>query len=143
MNPWSLRSAALAATAATALLSFASVAAPTSTQLLIKAVGSGSLASAAPAQSSGANEPNEIDPASIGDDADASDLVQRAGSAATQASSIQSQAASVARHRTIRKSEGHGENDDGRRMENGGAGVVLGFDGLTLRNQRLARTLDA
>ena len=138
MNPWSLRSAALAATAATALLSFVSVAAPTSTQLLIQAVGSGSLASAPPAQSSGTNEPNEIDPASIGDDADASDLVQRAGSAATQASSIQSQAASVARHRTIRKSEGHGENDDGRRMENGGAGVVLGFDGLTLRNQRLA-----
>lgn len=138
MNPWSLRSAALAATAATALLSFVSVAAPTSTQLLIQAVGSGSLASAPPAQSSGTNEPNEIDPASIGDDADASDLVQRAGSAATQASSIQSQAASVARHRTIRKSEGHGENDDGRRIENGGAGVVLGFDGLTLRNQRLA-----
>ncbi|HEV7582201.1 MAG TPA: hypothetical protein VGO77_17625 [Mycobacterium sp.] len=120
------------------MLSFAAVAATTSTRLSINAVGRGSLASAPTAQSSGANEPNEIDPGSVGDDAGAADPVQRPGSSATRASSIQSQAATVVRHRSIRKSEGDGEKDDGRRVENNGAGVVLGFDGLTLRNQRLA-----
>ena len=124
----SLRSAF--ALSVTVLFSLSASAATTSTPLQINAVGTGSLASAPPAQTSGANEPNEIDPASIGDDADAAGP----GSAAP----VHGGAAAVPLNRSIHRSEGRGETDDGRTETEDGPRAALSFDGLTLRDQRLA-----
>ena len=121
----------LSSLATASLLSLSAGAAP-SVPLQINAVGTSSLGSAPAAQTSGANEPNEIDPASI--DADSqSDLAR--GSAAP---SSLVRPATVPLHRSIRRSEGRGERDDGSRREERGVGVALSFDGLTLRDQRLA-----
>ncbi len=127
-----LRPAFALAFASIAWMPMSASAAPSSVPLQINAVGTSSLGSYPAAQTSGANELNEIDPALIDDDSQAN-LAR--GSAAP---SSLGRPATVQLHRSISRGEGRGENDEGRRMEDRGAGVALSFDGLTLRDQRLA-----
>lgn len=123
------------ALAATAVFVLSVSAASTNTPLQINAVGTGSLASGPPAKATDGNEPYEIDPATVGDDADAAGPSNAARVQGAAAPSV------TQRHRSIARAEGKGETGDNSRVGDGDenrARVALSFDGLTLRDQRLA-----